>query len=60
MKTKNKQGGAGRNQGRKIEPETITHRLNVNKQLRDELLKFYTITEINNALFKTLIDLRCL
>ena len=60
MNTKNKQGGAGRNQGRKKEPETVTHRLNVNKQLRTELLKYYTITEINNAILQTMINLRCL
>jgi len=60
MKDKNTHGGANRNQGRKKEPETITHRFDVNKQLRVELLKLYTITEINQALYKTLVDLRCL
>ena len=60
MKTKNKHGGANRNQGRKKEPKTVTHRLDINKQLRVELLKFYTITEINQTLYRTLVDLRCL
>lgn len=59
MTDKNTHGGKRKGAGRKKSAPTTIYKLNVNKQLVDDLRAKYTAKEINDKIRELLVTLNC-